>query len=226
MMDNVLTRILGQNVNRADLFEAVLFAEVTPFTDDQIVKLLPKLIGFIREYRFASNKAELTVVGSAIRKVGMNLPHGLFEDYASLFTRTQSETLPPENELELTKTILLRLADIGPHPAWAGSFSTLEEHLWELFLDYLRPRLILQRLYAPIALYSSLALLILSAERSEVVIRHVAEFELNWFVDLFRRRLIWLRDKRKERGDTASRFNKLLAILQEHCECTNVRKPS
>lgn len=212
-----LTKLLESSTTHNELFDAILFAEITVFDKDQTERLLPRLFAFIAENRLSSDDDVQTVVGAAIRKLATNLPETQFEQYADLFLPTDTDTLPHEIELELAKAILWRLTNV---PAiHAQRFSKLEGRLSELALDYLRPRLILQKNYASIALHATLGALLLNGEQANSVVKGVSNLGISWFLDLCRRRLSRLCVQVEQHGEkgseaTAAQLRRYEAMLR------------
>jgi len=198
----LLTKLQDPATNRNELFEAILFAEIAKFDESQTKLLLTRLFAFVNEYRLSQNKAVKTAVGAAIRKLAMNLQDSQIEQYAGLFLPTDTDTLPCEIELELAKAILWRLATIPA--SLSQAFPKLEIHLAELASDYLKPRLLLQKNYASVALQAALGVLLLNGQNANHVLQSVKDLEIGWFTDLFQRRLGKLRTQLVDIGDATS----------------------
>jgi len=198
----LLSKLQDASISRDELFDAVLFAEVAKFDESQTEQLLPPLFAFVSKYRLSKDEDVMTVVGSAIRKLAMNLPDTQIEQYAELLLPTDTETLPCEMELELAKAILWRLT--ASPASLSHEFPNLESHLAELALVYLNPRLILQENYASVALQAALGVLLINGQHADSVLQSVKKLGIDWFLNLFQRRLIRLRKELVEIGDATA----------------------
>lgn len=187
----LLAKLLDSSSRRAELFEAILFAEIAKFDESQTEQLLTRLLAFVSEYRLSQDDDVKTAVGAAIRKLAMNLRDSQVEEYADLLLPTETETLPCEIELELAKAIVWRLTSAPA--SLSHKFPKLETRLAELASDYLRPRLILHKNYSSIALQAALGVLLLNGQHANSVLKGVKDLGVGWFTDLFRRRLERLR---------------------------------
>ncbi len=74
----------------------------------------------------------------------------------------------------------------------------------DLTLDYLKPRLILQENDASVALKADLSVLLVIIQHADSVLKSVKDLGIDWFTDLFQRRLGRLRKQLAESGDPTS----------------------
>lgn len=180
--------------------DAVLFAEVTAFSDEQRVELVNFLFTYIKENRFTEYDDELTILGSAIRKCAMNMVETDFDRYGELFDveptkdGTSIKVLHPDIELELCKAVAWRIMVEGFDITALSGQSTLEYHCLDIAIDYSRPRLLMQQKYAAIALNAIIVAVLLGAEGINDLIKTIDRFELTWFSELLHRRLNDLSD--------------------------------
>lgn len=196
--NRLLEKLQDPSINRDELFDAVLFAEVAAFDESQTESLTNRLFDFVSAYRLSQDEDTKTFVGSAIRKLAMNLRDEQIEEYADLFLPTATDTLPCEIELELAKAILWRLT--GTPTSLSLDFPKLESHLAELASDYLKPRLILQENYASVALQAILGALLLDGPHAESILESVKALKIDWFTDQLQRRIERLRLKLADTG--------------------------
>ena len=189
----LLAKLQDPSISRDELFDAVLFAEIAKFDEAQTGQLLTRLFAFVGEYRLSQDENAKTAVGSAVRKLAMNLRDSQIEQYADLFRPTETDTLPCEIELELAKAILWRLASIPA--SLSHEFPKLERCLADLATDYLKPRLILQKNYASVAAQAGLGVLLLNGPHAGSVLNSVKALGIGWFTDLFQQRLGKLREQ-------------------------------
>jgi hypothetical protein len=185
--DEILRRLESGDTSLEDRITAVLFAETIGFNETQKPRLISMLFEFANKHRFSRNDELMTAVGSAIRKFAMNMPESSFEDYSSLLAPTDTDTLSCEIELELAKAVEWRLIKIKS--AKVGKYPKLEARLSELASDYLTPRLILQDNYASIVIHAVTAVGLLNGSRRNELIDRIAKLHIDWFSDLFARRL-------------------------------------
>lgn len=209
----ILAKLEDMSGAGEELLEAIIFAEVAEFEAQQLSRLVPRLFAFVKEQRLSQDEKTKTSVGSAIRKLAMNLPEAQFEEYADLFLPTETDTLPFEIELELAKALLWRLT-ASPLPRHLR-FPRLKTRLAELARDYLRPRLILQKNYASIALHATLGLSLLDPEDTEPISSQVNDLGIGWFRELFFRRLGRLHAKLAEQHDPRA---PMISDMLSRCE--------
>jgi len=198
----LLAKLQDPSTCHDELFEAILFSEIAQFDESQTEQLLTRLFAFVSEYRLSQEEAAITAVGAAIRRLAMNLQDSQIEQYADLFLPTDTDTLPCEIELELAKAILWRLATAPA--SLSDGYPKLECRLAELTLDYLKPRLILQKNYASVALQAALGVLLLNDQHADSVLKSVKHLGIGWFSRLFQRRLEKLQRRLVETGDMTS----------------------
>ncbi len=193
--EEILRRLESDTTTSEDRVTAVLFAETTAFSKSQQQCLLRALFEFCDQNRFSRDDELTTAVGSAIRKFAMNMPTSEFESYSRLFLPTATNTLSCEIELELAKAVSWRLAKVKN--AKAGEYPNLEARLSELASDYLTARLILQENYASIVIHAAIAVGLLNGARQDELIDRIANLHIDWFRELFARRLFDVSKKRK-----------------------------
>ncbi|MBX3419013.1 MAG: hypothetical protein KF851_15520 [Pirellulaceae bacterium] len=204
----LLQRLERQGTTVEERRIAVLFAETTAFSSDQLPPLLNGLAAFIDEYRFSTTKKIVNAVGSAIRKFGMNMPPEQFPRFAAWFGPSETETISHDVELELVKAVVWRLS-YQPVDAVAPIVELLES-LRSLATDYLTPRLVLQKNYAAIALNATIATVLLASQvgQNEVAVQMakiIREINIDWFQQQVMRRLknlsVSLRSENAEAGE-------------------------
>lgn len=197
--EQILDRLENEETTEMDRITAVLFAEITPFDQSEKPRLLRALFEFSEQHRFTTDDEITTAVGSAIRKFAMNMPTSEFESYSRLFLPTATDALSCGIELELAKAVAWRLVKVKS--ANAGEYPNLEARLSELASDYLTARLILQENYSSIVIHAVIAVTLLNGARQEELIDRIAKLHIDWFSDLFARRLL---DVARKRGAAAS----------------------
>ncbi|NQV23514.1 MAG: hypothetical protein HQ518_04010 [Rhodopirellula sp.] len=187
---------------------AVFVAETTGFNDEQRPRLVRALFEFCTTHRFTDNEELETAVGSAIRKLALNMAPDDFERYAELFAPTETDTLSCVIELELAKAVSWRLEKLTRQQP--GEFHHLESRLTDLASDYLTPRLILQKNHASTVIHAVIALVLLKAAKHEQLVGRIAGLGIEWFRDLFERRL---REVAKRRGEVDSSSDEVILHL-------------
>lgn len=216
--NQLLKYLHSDNLDESNRRIAVLFAEQMEFDSSQTEQLLAGLRDFIHQYRFATEKAQLTALGAAIRKFAMNMPWELFEVYANWFEPTATHTISNYVELELAKSVVWRLTYVRTNSG--VSAPALLNVLASLASDYLKPRLVLQENYASIALNAIVATFLLSAytserEPSEILAKQVTDLKIDWFRELLQRRLlIATTSLEQSNGDFADKVRVLSQILR------------
>ncbi len=192
--EEILQRLESSTTTFEDRVTAVLFAETMAFAKPQQPRLLRGLFEFCEQNRFSRDDELTTAVGSAIRKLAMNMPTSEFESYSRLFLPTETNTLSCEVELELAKAVSWRLAKVKN--VKVGEYPNLEARLSELASDYLTARLILQENYASIVIHAVIAVVLLRGARQNEFIDRIGNLRMEWFSDLFARRLLDVARKR------------------------------
>ena len=198
----LLAKLQDPSISRDELFDAVLFAEIAKFDESRTQELLTRLFAFVNEYRLSQDEDVMTVVGAAVRKLAMNLQDPQIEQYADLFLPTSTDTLPCEIELELAKAIVWRL--VAAPASLSRQCPKLVSRLTELASDYLKPRLILQKNYASVAIQAALGVLLLNGHHAGSILQSVKNLGIGWFTHLFQRRLERLRRQLMESADATS----------------------
>jgi len=194
----ILSRLESDDTTEDDRVTAVLFAETTGFTNAQKPRLLRALFEFAKSNRFARNDEVITAVGSAIRKIAMNMLESSFEDYSELLAPTATDTLHYEVELELAKAVGWRL--ISANAIEADAHPRLTSALSELASDYLTARLILQENYASIVIHAVVAVCLLRGRRQLELIDRTVGLKMDWFSDILARRLAEAANKRRTKA--------------------------
>jgi hypothetical protein len=215
--EEILSRLESATTSVEDRITAVLFAETLGFNETHKPRLLCALFKFAIDNRFSRNDEMTTAVGSAIRKFAMNMPESSFEDYSELLVPTDTNTLSCEIELELAKAVGWRL--IKTKRTKSGKYPNLEGRLSELASDYLTPRLILQENYASIVIHAVISVGLLNGSRQNELIDRIAMLHMDWFSDLFARRLLEVTRKRQATtstsvGNLARLHKRLIAAKQ------------
>ena len=177
---------LESNVDEATCQNAVLFAEVTSFDDEQIQRVMPILRRFVEKNRFSTSDDVMTAVCAAIRKYAMNAPYNDLDAFGELLAPSATETVPCEVELEICKSLLWRFASYPP--ATDSEFPRLNRRVREVVTAYLSPRLILQENYAAIVLNGVLLALLVAGQACEDLLDMMHDLGLPWFEEQFDRR--------------------------------------
>jgi len=185
--EQILDRLEGQGTQAGERITAVLFAEITAFSDELRPRFLDALLLFIEQNRFTRDDETITATGSAVRKYAMNMSESDFERYAGLFLPSETVTLSCEIELELAKAVTWRMLykpfDTATHAP------TLSERLVGLATKYLEPNLILQENHAAIVLNAALGSILLDAPGTELLLRAITDLRIKWFRQLLSRRM-------------------------------------
>jgi hypothetical protein len=213
----ILATLESSDASAEDRQTAVLFAETVKFTSQSRPRFVSRLFDFARDQRFSRNDESITAVGAAVRKIAMNMDRSQFEDYADLFSRTNTDTLSCDIELELAKAIGWRL--VASNIATAAECPKLDSALSELASDYLTPRLILQENYASIVMHAIISVALLKGSRQEEFIDRASKLRLQWFTELLAKRLADAAVKqdavcRASAGKLLLLHNRLLAGVQ------------
>lgn len=159
----------------------ILEAEVRDFGGVERESIVPLLFEFIERYRFVDEEESLIAVSAAIRKSALNMNENEFDRYAALFDPTSTESVPCEVELELTKASVWRLTFELINSNSLGV--ELAKRLEELAENYLKPRLIVQKNFAAIALNAVVGLVLIPAFELKTVKQLVNELNISWFSD-------------------------------------------
>ena len=184
---------LESNVDEATYLNAVLFAEVTSFDDEQTQRVMPILRRFVEKNRFSTSDDVMTAVGAAIRKYAMNAPYRELDEFGELLASSTTETVPCEVELEVCKSLVWRFA--SQPPATDSEFPRLTTRVREVVTAYLSPRLILQKNYAAVVLNGVLLALMVGRQACEDLLAMIDDLGLPWFEEQFDRRRRELRRK-------------------------------
>jgi len=185
--ERILSRLENPETHSEDLSKAVLFAEITPFTDAQRPRLLTALHRYITENRFSQEENTITHVASAIRKYAMNMDEERFEGYAEWFELTDTQNLACDIELELAQAVVSRIL-YEPFDT-ATVIPRLGERLVGLASDYMTRRQILQKSYDAVVLNATMGAILLDAPGADRLIESVRKLKLPWFEELLLRRL-------------------------------------
>ena len=167
--------------------QAVLYAEIADFTENQRVRMLNALFTFIAENRFTTDEDTITVTGSAIRKYAMNMEEARFNAYTEWLQPSTTQRVHHQVELELVKGACWRLQYVPV--AGTPDIAQFRNNLRDVALDYLQPRLILDKNYAAIALCAIVAVVLLDRitgerEASEELLHRTTAMKLDWFAEL------------------------------------------
>ncbi len=182
---------------------AVCRIESLSLSEKQRERFLRAMDSWIDEVRFTDVDDELTAVCSAIRKYSMNMSADRFARYGTWLTPSKSKSPHHDVELELSKGVcwhMRYLQTIASEP-----MRTLQFKLIGVAIDYMRPRLMLNKNYASTAKFAILGCLLIDARLGEVEVardlwRRKTELEMNWFDRLIRfelRKTLKTLDKRE-----------------------------
>ena len=207
----ILATLADPQTSVRDRIAAVLFAETASFNRSQKPEMVFRLLEFATQSRFSNSDEVITAVGSAIRKLAMNMPESSFDGYSNLLVPTETDTLSCEIELEIAKGVSWRLmkCNIGT----PGQYPNLEARLSDLASDYLTTRLILQKNYASIVIHAVIAVALLNGARQFELVDRIARLNMDWFSDLFARRLMDANRKRESATGNASHLSQLYGML-------------
>ncbi len=134
----------------------------------------------------------------------------------TLLDAGQHVVLPVEIELEVTKSIVWKLA-ADPAPL-ANQLTGLADFLMDLARGYLKDRILLREKYAAVALNAVLALLLLGGEYEAEVVALLRGLRLTWFPELVARRAARLKNE-VLRWSSAEARARVVQTLDEVVAC-------
>ncbi len=183
----LLEKLESRETTPEDRHKAVLFSEVAEFTEGHRVRLLNALSIYIAENRFTTDEELITTTGSAIRKYAMNMGEERFNAYVEWLEPSNTQRVHHQVELELVQGASWRLQYIPI--SGTPDVTRLRNGLHQLALDYLQPRLILDKNYAATTLCAIVAVVLMDGitreqEASLELLRRTTIMNLKWFAEL------------------------------------------
>lgn len=172
--------------------KAVIISETFSFDTQDEESLLEKLGLYIEKNRFLQDESSETAVCSAIRKYALIMKVSDFARFVSWLQPTQTESVPHPIELELVKAVCNRLVY---EPITSNSNNIqLASSLYELGMDYLSPRLILEKTFASTAIHCIIAVIILDSLNgnealSQAMCSKFQATKVDWFIELVHDRI-------------------------------------
>ncbi|HUY32641.1 MAG TPA: hypothetical protein VMV69_07645 [Pirellulales bacterium] len=112
--DEILSRLKDPTLADAELRRVVIEIEVVPLSGPEKSEVLPLLRNFIERRRDSQSHDDLVAVGAAIRKLVANIDAAEIGTVALLLEPGHQASVPLEVELELTKSIVRKLAAAPP----------------------------------------------------------------------------------------------------------------
>lgn len=101
----LLINELNNNPDENFRQDLILFAEINDFKNKDQIVIFEHLLQFIKDYKNTKTEKEITVLGSACRKLGAYLPINRFDDYLKLL----EGKLEYNFQLEIIKGLYYRL---------------------------------------------------------------------------------------------------------------------
>lgn len=151
MNQHELIKILtDKNSSIHDIQSAILLAEITEFDDHNAPKLVEILFDFCFKNRYSNIKYDIIILGSAIRKLALNMKKSDFERYAELLSVDiiGHNNFSTDVELELTKSLFSRL-NIEENLN-SKDYPKLYQQLTDIIKSYDSPRIFCRENYASI----------------------------------------------------------------------------
>jgi hypothetical protein len=169
------------NGNPERLRRAVVDAEVLDFDPMERQELIALLMDFVRTHRQSGDLADVTAVGSAVRKLIAASPvsEAAFIS-AELLDAASSPSLPME--IEVSKMIVRKL--VANPTARIPPQSHLTDLLWRLIDKYLDPAGVEEGTHGAVALDAILGLVLICGPNSPTILDRVRTFEALWFRQL------------------------------------------
>lgn len=185
--EEILQRLESDQTTKDELEKAILAAEITDFSHEEVERLLVSLGRFIEQNRFATDDPTMVLLGCAIRKYALNMPSQQLEQYVDWLAMGETRAVCNRVELELVKGALWRLC-YEPFEA-AGDYPKTKETLKEIVDGYLNPRLIFQENNVSTAACAVTALFVLHGISSDeesisTLFGKVKELDRDWISEL------------------------------------------
>lgn len=184
---DLISEITSNATDKKQKSFAVLVAETRTFPECEARGLLQGLGQFIDKNRFMTDEETVVATGAAIRKYALNMSETDFTSYAKWLAPSSTDPIPHEIELELVKALKWRVSNAKLEDSNLHN-KTLDA-LNSICLDYLSPRLILDKNYAATAIHAVTGLTLLQSFADnlcqvESLLQRVAETKVEWFVEL------------------------------------------
>lgn len=171
----------------SEAVDAVLEIQCLPIPEALKNETLLNLVEFIKKHRATNSQKILIAVGSAIRKVLLNIGDEDLSLAVELMKTTGSLEVPIEVELEVAKMVVHRFR-YAPHTSTEG-LDELAALLLENAKIYSRANLVNREYYGATALNSVLSIVLTRHKEATELIHHIESNSPGWFVDLVKSRL-------------------------------------
>jgi len=216
----ILEKLAQPTLDHDERRRLMIDAEPVAFALDELGRLLPILREFVVRFRHSKDRDDMVAVGAALRKYAMNMPPKDLDRLHELFDPSPIAAIPCEIELELTKTLVWKLTERPPDTDDVAP--DLGDRLFDLLETYLRPRLLVQKNFAAIALNAALGLLLLRSRHARTSLDRLRKLEVSWFTELVVRRARWLREDIENRfaDDESRKYVRKFIELERQLEQT------
>jgi hypothetical protein len=212
---DVLARLSGSRVDSEAMRLAVLDAEVTAFSSDEVGSLCECLEDFILKMRFSSVPEDLVAVGSAVRKYIVYLSRQKIGAIARFLEVGPRGPVPLDVELEVSKAVLAKLKAA---PEKHDSEPLLVSLLTEIAATYTDARLLSREKFGATALNATLSLALLRSDSTRQVIKKIQSAKQSWYSTLVVRRAVSIRDDLRSRfaSELIAEWIESLDVLISH----------
>lgn len=174
----ILKCLTDETCGETERRRAAIMAALSSFAPSDRPALCVALRDFVLREIFHEEQTDIVATGAAVRAWARETTVEGLAAFTEFLVAGASQAPPIEVEVEMLKGICGRL--VAARQFDRTPLMPLENALWEIVDDYLRPRLIRRRKVAPLVVEAISALFMMQSDRRNELISRIQQLNVRW----------------------------------------------
>jgi hypothetical protein len=174
----ILKCLTDETCGETERRRAAIMAALSSFAPSDRPALCEALRDFVLREIFHEEQTDIVATGAAVRAWARETTVEGLAAFTEFLVAGASQAPPIEVEVEMLKGICGRLVAAGQFDR--TPLMPLENALWEIVDDYLRPGLIRRRKVAPLVVEAISALFMMQSDRRDELISRIQQLNVRW----------------------------------------------
>lgn len=174
----ILKCLTDETCGETERRRAAIMAALSSFAPSDRPALCVALRDFVLREIFHEEQTDIVATGAAVRAWARETTVEGLAAFTEFLVTGASQAPPIEVEVEMLKGICARL--VAARQFDRTPLMPLENALWEIVDDYLRPRLIRRRKVAPLVVEAISALFMMQSDRRDELISRIQQLNVRW----------------------------------------------
>ncbi len=175
---DILKCLTDETCSETERRRAAIMAALSSFEPSDRPALCAALRDFVLREIFHEEQTDIVATGAAVRAWARETTVDGLAAFTEFLVAGASQAPPIEVEVEMLKGICARLVDARQFDR--TPLMPLENALWEIVDDYLRPGLIRRRKVAPLVVEAISALFMMQSDRRDELISRIQQLNVRW----------------------------------------------